>query len=332
MRHKVICIQPIHPQGMKILQSRADLEVIVPASPEPAAWANFLPSAEAIVVRLSRIPRAMIEAAPNLKIISRHGVGVDTIDMDAATERGVVVATVGFANAPSVVEHTLALMLALAKRLPEFDRAVRGGDYDIRMKLDAQDIAGRTVLIIGLGRIGSRLAKVLGGLGMQCLGVDPAYASAEIEAMGCEPVADFRTALPRADFVTVHCPLQDDTRNLIGARELALMKPSAYLINCARGGIVDEVALLDALNTRRIMGAGLDVQVSEPPKPGDPLLACDRLILTPHAAAATAEGMVRMATTVAQNVLDFFDGRLPESHVFNTEVLKGGQTPRLQPR
>jgi D-3-phosphoglycerate dehydrogenase len=322
MRHKVICIQPIHPAGMNILQSREDLEVIVPASPEPAAWANFLPSAEAIVVRLSKIPRAMIEAAPNLKIVSRHGVGVDTIDIEAATERGVVVATVGLANAPSVVEHTLALMLALAKRLPAFDRAVRGGDYDIRMKLDAQDIAGRTVLIIGLGRIGSRLATALNALGMKCLGVDPAYTPAEIEAMGCEPVADFRMALPRADFVTVHCPLQDDTRNLIGAPELALMKPTAYLINCARGGIVDEAALLDALNSRRIMGAGLDVQISEPPKPDDPLLACDRLILTPHAAATTAEGMVRMATTVAQNVVDFFDGRLPESHVVNPKVLR----------
>ena len=231
-------------------------------------------------------------------------------------------ATVGLANAPSVVEHTLALMLALAKRLPEFDRAVRGGDYNVRMKLDAQDIAGRSVLIIGLGRIGSRLAKALGALGMQCLGVDPAYTAAQIEAMGCEPVADFRAALPRSDFVTVHCPLQDDTRNLIGAPELALMKPTAYLINCARGGIVDEAALLDALNSRRIMGAGLDVQVSEPPGPGDPLLACDRLILTPHSAATTAEGMVRMATAVAQNVADFFDGRLPESHVFNREVLK----------
>ncbi len=190
------------------------------------------------------------------------------------------------------------------------------------MKLDAQDIAGRTVLIIGLGRIGSRLARALGALGMKCIGVDPAYTSAQIEAMGCEPAADFRTALPRADFVTVHCPLQDDTRNLIGAAELALMKPTAYLINCARGGIVNEAALLDAVNSRRIMGAGLDVQVSEPPKPDDPLLGCDRIILTPHSAAATAEGMVRMAKTVAQNVLDYFDGTLPAGHAFNPEVLK----------
>jgi len=325
MRRKVICIQPIHPEGMKILHSRQDLEIIVPASPEPAAWANFLPSAEAICVRLTKIPRAMIEAAPNLKIVSRHGVGVDTIDVEAATEHGVIVATVGLANAPSVVEHTLALMLSLAKRLDEFDRAVRGGDYNVRMKLDAKDIAGRTVLIIGLGRIGSRLAKALNGLGMKCLGVDPAFAPAQIEAMGCEPVADFRAALPQADFVTLHCPLQDDTHNLIGARELAMMKPTAYLINCARGGIVDEAALLDALNSRRILGAGLDVQVDEPPKANDPLLACDRLILTPHSAATTAEGMVRMATTVAQNVLDYFDGRLPESHVFNPEVLKAIQ-------
>ncbi len=322
MRHKVICIQPIHPEGMKILHARDDLEIIVPESPDPASWANFLPGAEALVVRLAKIPRTLIEAAPNLKLISRHGVGCDNIDVGAATEHGVIVATVGIANSPSVVEHTIALMFALAKRLPEFDRAVREGDYMRKTKLDAQDVAYRTVLIIGLGRIGSRLAKALNGLGLHCIGVDPAYAPGEIEAMGCEPVTDFREALPRADFVTVHTPLQDDTRNLIGARELSLMKPSAYLINCARGGIVDESALLDAVNSRRIMGAGLDVQVDEPPKGDDPLLKCERIILSPHSASATPETMVRMSTTVAQNVLDYFDGRLPESHVFNPEVLK----------
>jgi D-3-phosphoglycerate dehydrogenase / 2-oxoglutarate reductase len=322
MRRKVICIQPLHPEGMRILHSRSDLEVIVPETPDPATWANFLPGAEAICVRLSKIPRSMMEKAPNLKIISRHGVGVDNIDVPAATERGVIVATVGLANAPSVVEHTIALIFALAKRLPEFDRAVREGDYMRKMKLDAQDVAGRTVLIIGLGRIGSRLVKALAALGIKCIGVDPAYTPGEIEAMGCEPAADFRAALPRADFVTVHVPLQDDTRNMIGAKELALMKATAYVINCARGGIVDEAALLDALNGHRIMGAGLDVQVDEPPKPDDPLLKCDRLILTPHSATSTPETMMRMSMTVAQNVLDHFDGRLPESHVFNPEVLK----------
>jgi D-3-phosphoglycerate dehydrogenase len=322
MRHKVICIQPLHPEGMKILNSREDLEVIVPESPDPATWANFLPGAEAICVRLTKIPRAMMEQAPNLKIISRHGVGFDNIDVAAATERGVIVATVGLANAPSVVEHTIAMMYALAKRLPEFDRSVREGDYWRKMKLDAIDVAGRTVLIIGLGRIGSRLAKALNALGLECLGVDPAYTAAQIEAMGCEPVADFRTVLPRADFVTVHCPLQDDTRGLISAPELALMKPTAYVINCARGGIVDEAALIEALNSGRIKGAALDVQVEEPPQPGNPLLACDRLILTPHSAATTPETMMRSSIAVAQNVLGYFDGQVPVSHVVNPEVLK----------
>jgi D-3-phosphoglycerate dehydrogenase / 2-oxoglutarate reductase len=326
MRRKVICIQPLHAEGMKILHSRDDLEIIVPESTDPATWANFLPGAEAFCVRLSQIPRALIEKAPNLKIISRHGVGCDNIDVAAATEHGVVVATVGQANAPSVVEHTLALMLALAKRLLERDRDVRAGEYMRKMQLDAQDIGGRTVLIIGLGRIGSRLAKALNGLGLKCLGVDPAYSPEQIKAMGCEPVGDFRAALPRADFVTVHTPLQDDTRNLIGASELAMMKPTAYLINCARGGIVNEAALIKALDSRQIMGAGFDVQVDEPPKPDDPLLKCERLILTPHSATSTGETMVRMAKTVAQNVLDHFDGRLPESHVFNPDVLKRANT------
>jgi D-3-phosphoglycerate dehydrogenase len=318
---KVVCIQPIHPEGMKILRSRSDLNVIVPESPEPQHWQQHLADAEALIVRISRIERWMIEKAPRLRIISRHGVGVDNIDIDAATEQGVVVATVGLANAPSVVEHTLAMMFALAKRLQDFDRAVRTGDYMVKMKLEAVDLAGRTVLIIGLGRIGSRLAKACNALGLRCLGIDPAFTGDEIRDLGCEPVTNLRDGLPRADFVSVHCPLQEDTRNLIGARELALMKPTAYLINCARGGIVDEKALLAALEARQIMGAGLDVQAVEPPRLDDPLLKSDRILLTPHSAATTAEGVVRMATTVAQNVLDHFDGRLPASHIFNPEAL-----------
>jgi D-3-phosphoglycerate dehydrogenase len=221
------------------------------------------------------------------------------------------------------MEHTLAMMLALAKRLGDYDRAVRAGDYQVKFKLDAIDIAGRTVLILGLGRIGSRVAKACGALGMKCLGVDPALSEDRIGALGCEPVRDFRAALPRADFVTIHCPLQADTRNLIGAKELALMKPSAFLINCARGGIVDEAALLAALNGGKLKGAGLDVQVREPPPPDDPLLQCERLILSPHSAATTQEGIVRMAVATAQNICDFFDGKLDPANVFNPEALRG---------
>ncbi len=318
---KVICIQAIHPEGMKILRSRKDLEIIVPESPEPQHWEHHLADAEAIVVRVSRIERWMIEKAPRLKVISRHGVGVDNIDMEAATEHGVVVATVGLANAPSVVEHTLAMMFAMAKRLREFDRAVRTGDYMVKMKLDAIDLGGRTVLIVGLGRIGSRLATACNALGMRCIGIDPAFNADEIRALGCEPAVSLHDALPRADFVSLHCPLQQDTRGLIGARELALMKPTAYLINCARGGIVDEAALLAALDAGQIRGAGLDVQVVEPPAADDPLLKSDRIILTPHSAATTAEGVVRMATIVGQNVLDYFDGCLPAAHIFNPDAL-----------
>jgi len=322
LKRKVICIQPIHPEGMKILRSREDLEIVVPESPEPQHWEQHLSDAEAIVVRISRIERWMIEKAPRLKIISRHGVGVDNIDIEAATERDVVVATVGLANAPSVVEHTLAMMFTLAKRLREYDRAVRTGDYMVKMSLEAIDLRGRTVLIVGLGRIGSRVAAACNALGMHCIGIDPAFSTDEIRALGCEPAAGLHEALPRADVVTLHCPLQADTRNLIGARELALMKPTAFLINCARGGIVDEAALLAALDAGRLKGAGLDVQATEPPRPDDPLLKSDRIILTPHSAATTAEGVVRMATTVAQNVLDYFDGRLPAAHIFNPEALK----------
>ena len=321
MKHKVVCIQPIHPEGMEILHAREDLEVIVPESPEPQYWEQHLADAEAIVVRVTRIERWMIEKARRLKVSSRHGVGVDNIVGAAATGRGVVVATIGLANAPSVVEHTLAMMFALAKRLREFDRAVRTGDYMIKMKLDAIDVAGRSVLIVGLGRIGSRLAVACNALGMHCIGIDPAFSADEIRAMGCEPASSLHNALPRADFVSLHCPLQADRRNLRGAREGALMKPPGFLINSARGGFGDEAALLDALESGRLKGAGLDVQVVEPPTADDPLLKSDKIILTPHAAATTAEGVVRVSKIVAQNVLDHFDGRLPAAHIFNPEAL-----------
>jgi len=320
-KRKVLCIQPIHPEGMKILESRPDIDLIVPESPEPQVWEHHLADVEAIVVRITRIERWMIEKAPKLELISRHGVGCDNIAVDAATERGVVVATVGEANAPSVVEQTVAFIFALAKRLPDFDRAVRTGDYLVKMKLDAIDVAGKTIVIVGLGRIGGRLAKVCNALGLTCVGIDPAFDAGQIRALGCEPATRLHDVLARADYLTLHCPLQPDTRNLIGARELALMKPSAYLINCARGGIVDEAALIAALDAGKLKGAALDVQATEPPKRDDPLLSHDRIILSPHSAATTAEGMVRMATTVARNVPEFFDGKLPRSHVFNPEVL-----------
>ena len=320
-RHKVICIQAIHDTGMQILRKRADIELIVPDSQEPQAWQHHLADARGIIVRVQKIPRWIIEQAPNLKIISRHGVGVDNIDMEAASEKGVIVATVGQANAASVVEHTLALMLALAKQLPQFDRDVRSGDYWRKLKLDAVDIRGRSVLIIGLGRIGSRLAVVLNALGMHCIGVDPALSAEQIEAMGCEPVGDFRAALPRADFVTLHCPMQADTKGMIGAAELAAMKPSAYVINCARGGIVDEAALLAALDKGKIKAAALDVQVSEPPAPDDPLLKCDRIILTPHAATATVECIEACGIAVAHNITEYFDGCLTRERVFDPSVI-----------
>jgi D-3-phosphoglycerate dehydrogenase len=320
-KRKVLCLPAIHDAGLAILRARPDIDLIVPDSIDPAAWTPHLADVEAIVVRMPRIDARIIAAAPRLKIISRHGVGVDNIDVDAATARGIVVATVGLANAVSVAEQTLMMIFALAKRAQDFDKAVRTGDYMRKMKLEAMDVAGKTVVVVGLGRIGSRVVGLCRAVGMRCIGIDPALSAEAIRAMGAEPMTDLAAALPRADVLTLHLPLEPATRNLIDARALALMKPDAYLVNCARGGIVDEAALLSALQTGRLKGAGLDVQTTEPPTPDDPLLASDRVLLSPHAAATSREGLVRMATTVAQNVLDFFDGTLPPGHIFNPEAL-----------
>lgn len=325
-RKRVVVINPLHPEGMKRLEARPDIEIVqletsLATQPERSHLASALADADAVAVRLTRLDAELIAGAKKLKIISRHGVGVDNIDIAAATRDGVVVAVVGEANAPSVAEHTVMMLLALAKRTFDFDRAVRTGDYMRKVKLEATDVGGKTALIVGVGRIGTRVARLFGALGMRCLGLDPALSDDALKARGCEPVRDLHAALPHADVVTLHCPKQPDTINLIAARELALMKPQAYLINCARGGLVDEAALLAALAARGIMGAGLDVQVAEPPPSDDPLLASPHVILSPHSAATTAEGMVRMSVAVAQNIIDHFDGRLPPSHVFNPDVL-----------
>ena len=319
---KIVVIQPLHRKALDLLESREDVtyELVTDLSEENLL--HRVVSADAIAIRDAPISKAVLARANGLKVISRHGVGVDNIDVTAATEKGVIVATVGEANAPSVVEHTLAMMFSLAKRQTQFDHATRTGDFMIKNKLDAIAIAGRTILIIGLGRIGSRLAVVCNALGMRCIGIDPAFSAEQIRAMGCEPATNLHDVLPQADFVSPHCPLQDDTRNLIGARELALMKPTAYVINCARGGIVDEAALVAALNAGKIKGAALDVQVTEPPTPDDPLLKSDRIILTPHSAATTAACVARSSTNVAHNIVNYFDGKLPPSHIFNPEALK----------
>jgi D-3-phosphoglycerate dehydrogenase len=277
--------------------------------------------ADAIVVRMTRIDAAVIDAAPQLRIVARHGVGYETVDVEALTARGIPLALVGDVNSGAVAEHTLALMLALAKRLTAYDRATREGNFAIRDTFAARELADRTVLVIGFGRIGREVAKRCACFGMSVIAADPFVEASTVEAAGYAHVSDFHAALDRADYVTIHVPRLPGAGYLFGAPEIAALKPEAAVLNLSRGGVVDEGALRQALSSGNLRGAALDVFEDEPPGKENPLFALDSVIVSPHCAALTEECVRRMALACADNVLAALDGHLDPELVVNREVL-----------
>ncbi len=288
----------------------------------PADLMDHVGAADAIIVRMTRIDAATIAAAPGLRIVARHGVGYEAVDVAALTARRIPLALVGDVNCGAVAEHTLALMLGLAKRLCAYDRATRDGNFAIRDTFSAGELAGKTVLVVGFGRIGRAVARLCSVFGMNVIAADPFVDAAAAEAAGYRHVVDFREALGRVDYVTVHVPKAPGAGHLIGAAEIAAMKPEAALLNLSRGGVVDEAALHASLVAGRLRGAALDVFEDEPPGPGNPLFALDSVIVSPHCAAFTEECARRMALACADNVLAAFDGRLDPDLVVNREVLR----------
>jgi D-3-phosphoglycerate dehydrogenase len=318
---KVLIIQPFHEDGMKLFEARPDVTYeIVDGSLEELA--EKIADADGVTIRTSPLPAAVIERAGRLKVVSRHGVGYDNIDVAALTRRGIPLAIAADANATAVAEHTLYFMLALAKQGLRYDRATREGQWAVRNSLDAVDLLGRRVLIMGFGRIGREVARRCAAFGMAVMVYDPYVQANVIEAAGdYRSVPDFEAVLGETDVLTVHMPLGADSRGLIGAAELAALPAHAFVINAARGGIVDEAALHDALTSGKIAGAGVDVFDQEPPPEDHPLFALDNVILTPHSAGLSKEAAIRMAISTARNVLAGIDGKLDPSMVVNREVL-----------
>jgi D-3-phosphoglycerate dehydrogenase len=318
---KVLIIQPFHQEGMKLFEARADVvcEVVDGAL---EALAEQIADADGVTIRTSPLPGAVIERAARLKVVSRHGVGYDNVDVEALTRRGIPLAVAADANATAVAEHTLYFMLALAKQGLRYDRATRAGQWAVRNSLEAVDLMGRRVLVMGFGRIGREVAKRCAAFGMAVTVYDPYVQANVIEAAGdYRSVPDFQAALAETDVLTVHMPLGADSRGLIGSAELAALPDTAFVINAARGGIVDEAALFDALTSGKIAGAALDVFDQEPPPDDHPLFALDNVILTPHSAGLSKEAAIRMAISTARNVLAGIDGKLDPSMVVNREVL-----------
>ena len=323
-KKKILFIQRVHECGHALAAVRDDIEIDIYQGRDPTEIKRRIVDADAIVVRTAVIDRAVIDAGRRLAIISRHGVGYDAVDIEAAAQRSIPVTITPLANSVSVAEHAMFMLLALAKNARENDTAVREDRFEsARTSMKPLDLAGRNLLIIGFGRTGSRVAPRALGFGMHVHAYDPYVDRAVVEAAGCTVVDDVHAILPEMDAVTVHTPLNDETRGIIGAKELASMKRTAFVVNTARGGVVDEDALVDALEGKRIGGAGLDVFEVEPapPRPDHPLLAFDNVIVSPHCAGVTVESSMRMAEYSVRNVLDCFDGRLDPEVVVNRHLM-----------
>lgn len=312
---RVLVAGKVHPDGLALLK-RPDVDLDYVEEVSAASYRPYLKDADAILIRTQPLSGEFIAEAPNLKIVSRHGVGYDAVDVKTLNGRGIPLAVVGDVNSRAVAEHATMLMLAAARRTVLFDRKTRNGEWNYRNSLDMDELDGRSLLVVGFGRIGRRLAQIGAVLGMDVSAYDSFQPDDAIEAQGVRAVKELADGLREADVVSLHVPKVGD-RALIGRDELALMKRSAILINTARGGLIDEQALADALNDGRLAAAGLDVFEDEPPTGANPLLGCERAILSPHNAGLTTACARRMAIAAAQNILDHFAGTLDPSLVVN---------------
>jgi len=320
MKQKILIVQPIHEQGVRVFDER--FEVRVASDLSVATVIREIGGVSGVVVRTAPFTREIIEAADALKVIGRHGVGVDNIDVCAATEKGIVVVNTPNANATSVAEHTLTAIGALAKQMVSYDRGTRTGNWEIRNSYRAVDLDGKTLGLIGMGRIGSMVARRAAvAFNMKVIAFDPYVTPEAAREFGVTLCPEIDDVFRQADVVSLHTPLNPETRGFVNAERLRRMKPSAFLVNFSRGEVVDETALCEALKGGAIAGAALDVYEEEPPPADSPLFALDNVILSPHSAALTQECVIRMATGAAEGVVDVLSGRRPP-FVVNPEVFK----------
>jgi D-3-phosphoglycerate dehydrogenase / 2-oxoglutarate reductase len=309
----------LHPSGLDLLRSASVTFDYVEDISE-ASYQAHLHKADALVIRTQPLTATSLAKAPHLKIVSRHGVGYDAVDLPALNARGIPLCIVGDVNSAGVAEHAMMLILAATHRLIAADRATRSGDWAWRNGLQTHEVAGKRLLILGFGRIGQKLAGLARAFGMEVQAHDP-FIPADRWPASALRVTDLAQALTQADAVSLHLPRTD--RPVLGAAELATMKPTSIVVNAARGGLVDEVALANALRAGRLGGAGIEVFAAEPPATDHPLFGLDQVVLTPHNAALTAECAERMALASVQNVLDFFAGTLDPALVVNAASIGG---------
>jgi len=330
---RVLLPQPIESEAVALLE-KEDFEIVLSPDPKPETVRPLLEDAHALILRTGiKITRELLSIAPKLRIISRTGGGLDNVDLDDANERKIIVTSNLGVNTSSVVEHVLSLMFAISKQLFVLDRAVHNDNFKIRYKNLPRDLNGKTLGLLGFGRIGSRLGRVCHeALQMRVVAFDPLLPK-ELKKQYSDWVefTDIKRLFSVSDVISVHIPLTDNTFHAVGEKEISWMKPEAFLINTSRGPVMDQQALVRALREKRIGGAGLDVFNQEPVPKDDPLLNLENVILTPHTAALTKECVIRMATEAAKCVVDLSHGREPRN-VANRQVLSSDQWRHIVPR
>lgn len=301
---KVLVTDPISPKGLEVLRKSPALQIVELGGVTEQQLIAAVSDADALIVRSqTKVTSPVIGAAPQLRVIGRAGVGVDNVDVDAATQRGVVVLNTPSGNSLSAAEHTVSLMMALARNIPQAHASMKAGQWD-RKSFQGVELFEKTLGVIGMGRIGTEVARRAVGLGMRVIAFDPFLTHGRAAALQVEPV-DLATLYAQSDFITVHIPLTDETRGLIGKKQFAQMKRGVRLINCARGGIIVEHELADAIRNGQVAGAALDVFEEEPPPADFPLRKLDAVVMTPHLGAATVEAQERVGIEIAQAVFDF---------------------------
>ena len=320
-KYKVLVVQGLHEQGLQMLKNRTDIEFNVLMSDDENEILEAAKDVNGITVRTAKISSRIIEAANKLQVVSRHGVGYDSIDLVSLNNKKIPLTIAAHSNMISVSEQAMFFLLALSKNVFYYDDFTRKGDWTNRWDVKAWDLAQKNILVIGFGRIGSNFVKRALAFDMNVYVYDPYVEKEKVKISGAIPVDNISENLQKMDAVTLHCPKNDETTDLFTKKEFDLMKKSSFIINCARGGILNEEDLYEALTNKKIAGAGLDVFDVEPTPSSNPLFKLNNVILSPHIAGVTVESTVRMATETVQNVLDVLDDKINQSVVVNNKEI-----------
>ena len=315
-KKKILIIQPIHKAGIELLENNSDYEVELIENVDEKDIKSKIVECDGLSIRTAKLSSELINASKKLKIISRHGVGYDNIDLKSSKEKNITLAITATANAVAVAEHVIFMLLNISKRKDMYDKTVREGNFTNRNKLPKTiELWKKNILIAGFGRIGQSLIKRCKGFEMNVFVYDPFISKKKIEEFGGIKVDDLKETVKSMDAISLHMPLNEKTKNIINLELIKTMKKNCIIINAARGGIINEQDLNKALNENLIFGAGLDVFETEPPKEDNPLLKNDKVFLSPHTATFSEECMIRMGKETIQNIIDFFEKKLDKSKI-----------------